>query len=190
MLNLVHVKTKKKSCINRRPLQRPSANKKPDNRKSTQAKSSASSRGAKKGNTSQPNTARKKNTANGNNESSQGKDDEHKEEEPAEEEKKFEASNHMEGDLVDILGMYISSSSDMKKMTIYLFYLFFSIEIERDILQKNPNIHWEDIADLTEAKRLLEEAVVLPMWMPDYFKVFSIVFQNSCYKMLSYPDTI
>lgn len=42
---------------------------------------------------------------------------------------------------------------------------------ERDILQKNPNIHWEDIADLTEAKRLLEEAVVLPMWMPDYFKV-------------------
>lgn len=42
---------------------------------------------------------------------------------------------------------------------------------ERDILQKNPNIHWNDIADLEEAKRLLEEAVVLPMWMPDYFKV-------------------
>lgn len=41
---------------------------------------------------------------NGNGESSQGKDDEQKEEEPAEEEKKFEASNHMEGDLVDILG--------------------------------------------------------------------------------------
>lgn len=63
---------------------------------------------------------------------------------PEEPEKKFEASNHMEGDLVDML--------------------------ERDILQKNPNIHWEDIADLHEAKRLLEEAVVLPMWMPDYFK--------------------
>lgn len=42
---------------------------------------------------------------------------------------------------------------------------------ERDILQKNPNIRWDDIADLHEAKRLLEEAVVLPMWMPDYFKV-------------------
>lgn len=41
---------------------------------------------------------------------------------------------------------------------------------ERDILQKNPNIRWDDIADLHEAKRLLEEAVVLPMWMPDYFK--------------------
>lgn len=42
--------------------------------------------------------------------------------------------------------------------------------LERDILQKNPNIHWDDIADLAEAKRLLEEAVVLPMWMPDFFK--------------------
>ncbi|KAF7997168.1 hypothetical protein HCN44_005445 [Aphidius gifuensis] len=42
--------------------------------------------------------------------------------------------------------------------------------LERDIVQKNPNIHWEDIADLHEAKRLLEEAVVLPMWMPDFFK--------------------
>lgn len=47
----------------------------------------------------------------------------------------------------------------------------FYIRTERDILQKNPNIHWDDIADLAEAKRLLEEAVVLPMWMPDYFKV-------------------
>jgi katanin p60 ATPase-containing subunit A1 len=42
--------------------------------------------------------------------------------------------------------------------------------LERDILQKNPNIRWDDIADLSEAKRLLEEAVVLPMWMPDFFK--------------------
>jgi len=42
--------------------------------------------------------------------------------------------------------------------------------LERDILQKNPNIHWDDIADLVDAKRLLEEAVVLPIWMPDFFK--------------------
>uniref|UniRef100_A0A2S2NP14 Katanin p60 ATPase-containing subunit A1 n=1 Tax=Schizaphis graminum TaxID=13262 RepID=A0A2S2NP14_SCHGA len=42
--------------------------------------------------------------------------------------------------------------------------------LERDIVQKNPNIRWSDIAELDEAKRLLEEAVVLPMWMPDFFK--------------------
>lgn len=42
--------------------------------------------------------------------------------------------------------------------------------LERDILQKNPNVRWDDIADLQEAKKLLEEAVVLPMWMPDFFK--------------------
>lgn len=28
----------------------------------------------------------------------------------------------------------------------------------------------EDIADLEEAKKLLKEAVVLPMWMPEFFK--------------------
>ena len=43
--------------------------------------------------------------------------------------------------------------------------------LERDIVQKNPDVRWDDIADLMEAKRLLEEAVVLPMWMPDFFTV-------------------
>ena len=37
---------------------------------------------------------------------------------------------------------------------------------ERDIVHQDPNVRWEDIADLTEAKRLLEEAVVLPMFCP------------------------
>lgn len=59
-------------------------------------------------------------------------------------EQKFQPSSHIEAELVDVL--------------------------ERDILQKNPNVKWDDIADLQDAKRLLEEAVVLPMWMPDYFK--------------------
>lgn len=48
-------------------------------------------------------------------------------------------------------------------------------KLERDIVQKNPNIKWDDIADLHEAKRLLEEAVVLPMWMPEYFKGYCIL---------------
>jgi len=69
------------------------------------------------------------------------KNDENKEEK--EEEKKFDGSGY-DRELVDML--------------------------ERDILQKNPSVRWDDIADLEEAKKLLEEAVVLPMWMPDFFK--------------------
>ena len=42
--------------------------------------------------------------------------------------------------------------------------------IERDIVQRNPNIHWSDIAGLAGAKKLLEEAVILPLLMPDFFK--------------------
>ena len=42
--------------------------------------------------------------------------------------------------------------------------------IEHDILENAPNAKWEDIAGLEEPKRLLEEAIVLPLWMPDYFK--------------------
>lgn len=42
--------------------------------------------------------------------------------------------------------------------------------LERDILLRDPNVKWEDIAGLKEAKRLLEEAIVLPLWMPEYFK--------------------
>ena len=42
--------------------------------------------------------------------------------------------------------------------------------VERDILEAKPNVHWDDIAGLEEAKRVLEEAVVLPILMPDYFK--------------------
>ena len=42
--------------------------------------------------------------------------------------------------------------------------------IERDILDSAPKVRWTDIADLSSAKALLEEAVVVPMWLPDYFK--------------------
>ncbi|XP_077436266.1 katanin p60 ATPase-containing subunit A-like 1 isoform X2 [Vanacampus margaritifer] len=42
--------------------------------------------------------------------------------------------------------------------------------LERDIVSRNLNVHWNDIADLEDAKKLLREAVVLPMWMPDFFK--------------------
>ncbi|XP_065586244.1 katanin p60 ATPase-containing subunit A-like 1 isoform X1 [Cyrtonyx montezumae] len=42
--------------------------------------------------------------------------------------------------------------------------------LERDIVSRNPSIRWDDIADLEDAKKLLREAVVLPVWMPDFFK--------------------
>ncbi|XP_033846301.1 katanin p60 ATPase-containing subunit A1 [Periophthalmus magnuspinnatus] len=42
--------------------------------------------------------------------------------------------------------------------------------LERDIISQNPNVKWDDIADLQDAKKLLKEAVVLPMWMPAFFK--------------------
>ncbi|XKL62839.1 hypothetical protein PGB90_002672 [Kerria lacca] len=71
------------------------------------------------------------------------KEKEDKEKESPIEEKRFESYGY-DQDLIDML--------------------------ERDIVQKNPNVRWDDIADLHEAKRLLEEAVVLPMWMPDFFR--------------------
>ena len=37
-------------------------------------------------------------------------------------------------------------------------------------MDENVSTGWDEIADLVEAKRLLEEAVVLPLWVPDYFK--------------------
>lgn len=42
--------------------------------------------------------------------------------------------------------------------------------LERDIVQRNLNVKWDDIAGCEEAKKLLKEAVILPLIMPDYFK--------------------
>ncbi|XP_021906384.1 katanin p60 ATPase-containing subunit A1 isoform X2 [Carica papaya] len=42
--------------------------------------------------------------------------------------------------------------------------------LERDVLETSPGVRWDDVAGLSEAKRLLEEAVVLPLWMPEYFQ--------------------
>lgn len=42
--------------------------------------------------------------------------------------------------------------------------------IEKDILQKFTKIQWCNIAGLADAKAILQEAVVLPIIMPDFFK--------------------
>jgi katanin p60 ATPase-containing subunit A1 len=41
--------------------------------------------------------------------------------------------------------------------------------IKRDIIQEDLNIAWDDIAELGIAKKLLKEAVVLPMLIPEFF---------------------
>ena len=51
---------------------------------------------------------------------------------------------------------------------------FYEANQNHFLVVKDPSVKWEDIADLEEAKKLLKEAVVLPMWMPDYFKVTSL----------------
>ncbi len=43
--------------------------------------------------------------------------------------------------------------------------------MEREVVDTNPNIKFEDIAELDNAKNLLKEAVLLPLLIPDYFIV-------------------
>ena len=41
--------------------------------------------------------------------------------------------------------------------------------LERDSVEKNPNVTFADIAGLDDVKKMLEEAVLLPILMPQYF---------------------
>lgn len=59
--------------------------------------------------------------------------------------------------------------------------------IEREILDSKPNVHWDDIAGLEDAKRVLEEAVVLPLLMPDYFQASLAPLSNSATLSLNHP---
>lgn len=59
--------------------------------------------------------------------------------------------------------------------------------IERDLLVKNPNVQFDDIADLDETKKLLQEAVLLPILMPDYFRGIRRPWKGIC--MFGPPGT-
>lgn len=41
--------------------------------------------------------------------------------------------------------------------------------VSRDIYQHNPNVRWDDVVELHDAKRLLKEAVVMPIKYPQVF---------------------
>jgi len=38
------------------------------------------------------------------------------------------------------------------------------------VLEASPGVRWGDVAGLAAAKRLLQEAVVLPLWLPEFFQ--------------------
>eukprot|EP00347_Sterkiella_histriomuscorum_P003854 403362685 len=42
--------------------------------------------------------------------------------------------------------------------------------LERDVIDRNPNVSFDDIADLEDSKKVLKEAVLLPILMPQFFK--------------------
>ncbi|KAA6424643.1 MAG: katanin p60 ATPase-containing subunit A1-like [Trebouxia sp. A1-2] len=43
-------------------------------------------------------------------------------------------------------------------------------QLQRDMLDASPGVSWDDIAGLAEAKRVLQENVILPLYMPEYFQ--------------------
>ncbi len=42
--------------------------------------------------------------------------------------------------------------------------------LEREVIDSNPCVKFEDIAELDKAKEILKEAVLLPIFMPQFFK--------------------
>jgi katanin p60 ATPase-containing subunit A1 len=41
--------------------------------------------------------------------------------------------------------------------------------LERDVIDKQPNVNFDDIAGLTDCKKCLREAVLLPLIVPEFF---------------------
>ena len=60
-------------------------------------------------------------------------------------------------------------------------------QIEQNMLVKNPQVSFDDIAELDETKKLLQEAVLLPILMPDYFRGIRRPWKGVC--MFGPPGT-
>ncbi|XP_062583454.1 katanin p60 ATPase-containing subunit A-like 2, partial [Saccostrea cucullata] len=63
--------------------------------------------------------------------------------------------------LLKPLGGYVGYNSEWRELAQV---------ISRDIYSENPNVKWDDIIGLEEAKRLAKEAVVYPIKYPQLFK--------------------
>ena len=59
--------------------------------------------------------------------------------------------------------------------------------LEREVLDKSPNVSFDDIAGLQETKKLLQEAVLLPILMPEYFRGIRRPWKGIC--MFGPPGT-
>lgn len=57
--------------------------------------------------------------------------------------------------------------------------------LEKEVVDQNPNIKFEDIAELDNAKNLLKEAVLLPLLIPDYFTVNKLINFNFKKKLIT-----
>ncbi|CAL8280117.1 unnamed protein product [Merluccius merluccius] len=68
-------------------------------------------------------------------------------------------TNHTER-LLKPLGAFIATNSEMRELADI---------ISKDIYLHNPNVHWDDIMGLEDAKRLVKEAVVYPIKYPQLF---------------------
>ena len=44
-----------------------------------------------------------------------------------------------------------------------------ALGLQRDMIQENPNVKWDDIAELGEVKRVLKESLVMPLRFPHLF---------------------
>ncbi|CAI2362114.1 unnamed protein product [Moneuplotes crassus] len=73
----------------------------------------------------------------------------------------------------------VPPKKEKKKAKSYLEYVYPDEEgpdadliksLEKEVILRNPNVSFDDIADLDDAKRVLEEAVVYPLMMPKFFR--------------------
>ncbi|KAF1376192.1 hypothetical protein PFLUV_G00207730 [Perca fluviatilis] len=140
-----HVEQRHSPCPVRRPANPYKDSKPPNNRLSVavRAQQRHSSRGANGDRSKLSKGKEKKESKEPKEAAGKAKDDKNKADVQEKEVKKFDGTGY-DKDLVEAL--------------------------ERDIISENPNVKWDNIADLEDAKKLLKEAVVLPMWMPAFFK--------------------
>lgn len=59
--------------------------------------------------------------------------------------------------------------------------------LEREIIDRNPNVHWDDISGLEQPKNLLQETVILPQVMPNFFQGIRRPWKGIC--MVGPPGT-